>query len=309
MEQNPNFYLTTIDKIKIDSNNTISLEGKKEKRAVISSNIIKSVVNNITENKADPECAFMHSPEETEAYLTFTEKFATRPHGSDGTLAIMEWQRNKFLQYVNLSNINKNSEFALSLFNADYCLKKLIMGKKHIKSGRMESLVGQIESTALNKLNSHLYINGTGYESIFYLFPDSIVLNVNGDKNYEIIKSKFKLKPYNQTDTNRIEFEWAKTFNKNYDKIIARHLELTKLNEIFKLYILLKLCIEKKSFVKHAENEFKIPDKINSIKFCDFIETPDPLINEPQRIRFMWLLISGGISFDLSKAVIIINKE
>lgn len=311
MEQNPSLYLTTIDKITIDSNNLISFEGKKEKRAVISSNTIKSVVNNILGNKADPECSFMHSPEETEAYLTFYEKFKIRPHGSDGTLVVMEWERNKFTQHVNLSNINKNGEFASSLYNADYCLKKIIMGKKLIRAGRMQSFVGHVKLITSDKFKSKSSLNGTGYESIFYLFPDSIVLNVDQGKSYEITKSKFKLTPYNQADTNKIEFEWAKTFNNNYDKIIKKHVELAKLNEIFKLYVLLKLYVDKNTLARYVENEsqLKIPDTINSIKFCELIEIYDPLINEPQRVRFLWFLISGGISFDLSKAVVITNKK
>ena len=313
MEQNTGLYLTSINKISLDSNNELVFEGKREKNVIINGNTIKSVMNNIKNFVADPECSFVHSKEEVEAYNTFDENFRTRPIESNGMLQVMAWQRNKFQQNVNLANVKNETEIASVLFDADYCLKKIVLGKKLVGVRKMNSFTGYLQLLIMDKMESKSFVRGIGYESIFRLVPDTVFLNIDQGKSYEVTLAKFKFVPLNQSDTNeytKIESEWAKTFNANYDKIIDKHNELKKVNEIFKLYVLLKTCINKDLLPKSDENSVrKVAETIKSIKFSQLIESSDPLINMPTRLFFQWLLISGGISFDLTNAVIVKNSK
>jgi hypothetical protein len=309
MEKNKGLYLTCINKISLDSNNELIFEGKREKKVNITSNTIKSVMNNIKSSVTDPECTFVHSKEEVEAYFTFDEDFRTRPFESNGMLQVMAWQRNKFKQNVCLSNVKNETEFASVLFDADYCLKKIVLGKKLVGVRKMNSFTGYLQLMIMDKMESKSFVRGIGYESIFRLLPDTVFLNIDQGKSYEVTRAKFKLVPLNLSDSlgyNKIEWEWAKTFNTNYDKIIDKHDELKKVNELFKLYVLLKTCINKDLLPQSDENSVrKVAETIKSIKFSQLIEYSDPLINMPTRLFFQWLLISGGVSFDLTNAVIV----
>lgn len=307
MEQNPSLFLSSINGISINSDKQIVFEGTKEKKPFITCNTIKSVINNIKTFDACPDFSFMHSSEETDAYFTFDSCFRTRPRGSNGVIAELAWERDKFRQNICMKNISNKTEFATSMYDADLCLKKIVLGKKMIKVHKMKSFAGYVKLRIVDAMDNNEYIKGRDYETIFYIVPDTVILDIDPTGSSTIRQSGFKLVTFTQSD-NTAELEWAAMFSSRFNEIVDKHDELKKVTELFRLFILLKTGIDKNNLSDYAETGFKeIAETEPSEKFSELIETASPLINEPSRVAFTWLLISGGISFDLSRAVIIRN--
>ena len=307
---NPDLYLSNIIRIDLSSNNRIVIEGERNKDKFITGRLLESVLSNINLNVSSPECYIAHTDEESNAYDSFQNAFKRRSFGLDGGLLVMKWQRDKFNQKVCFKNIDKNTAFASSLLKSDILLKRIVMGDKNSKVFRIPSFVMFVESEMLNKLEDNEFVAGTGYESIFYLLPDTIQLSIAENSIYTINDLKFKLVPYRQHSgeaSRKIEIEWANIFNGNCAKLFKKHGELRQLAEIFKFYLIVKSYAAKGCVSKYVTNDFpaETPEKINSIKFSRCLEAPAPLINEPGRIKFIWILISGGISFYLTDMVII----
>ncbi|MFP4164022.1 MAG: hypothetical protein ACLFQB_10720 [Chitinispirillaceae bacterium] len=313
MYQNPDLYLSSLEEVSFDTNGTIYLKGIKHRDRNLSGNLINSVLNNIHSTEAYPECLIEHTAEEAQAYYAFNEEFKTRPQGSDGSLLVMDWHRNKFPQKITFQNINRNTNFASCLLKSDLYLKRMIMGKKRLKVWGMYSYVGYVEKMVIDRMEEGHNSSGSGFESIFHLVPDSICISTSRNQTYKVTKCKFKLVPHRQSNKNasKLETEWANSFNDNYNLLLSKHKELRKLSEVLELFTVLKLYTDDKSMARNLNpiQETNIPEQIESFKFSKQLIVPAPMINHPARISYRWIMISGGVSFDLSEAVIIEKED
>jgi len=288
------------------TNSDLMIIGTAGNKKSLSSDVILNIYLNCKETEKDPACVFEHTHEEDQAYEEFHEKFKVLPRGYTGVKYVIEWKRNNFKQYVKISNVDKNVPFSKVLFNADITLKKMILGKKNVPAKKMDSFISFAESHLQDKMDENRGFFSYHYETVFYLLPIKITVYKKSN-SIEVKDVDFALQSKSEYEgqigrENSLENEWAKNFSNNYKTISAKVNELSIMNEAYKLYALFKLArkqIQLDSLrygrINPIENE--IPDSIPSIKFYEFIETPDPLINEPGRFKFLWFMISGGIIF------------
>lgn len=176
----------------------------------------------------------------------------------------------------------------------------------------LSSFTGFVEFAEYDALKKKKSWGHDYYETKFYLIPDTLIFKKK-ENCIEILKVKLKLissGKYNGTDSvSTIEDSWAEGFNRNIDKVIEKHKELNKIQEIFKLFFMLKALNIKPSQLEliNKESTSEIPKKIKTMKYLTKLSSSDPLINEPVRCRFTWILMSGAITFDYRKAIIISN--
>jgi hypothetical protein len=310
IQSDPENYLSRIASITINTQNQISISGIKGKERVITKNIIDEMLS-IKDNESAPECVIEHTQEEADAYLLFDEKFRTRPRGHDGGLLVMEWQRNKFYQKLGIKNIHRDSELAWALYNADYSLKRMVMGKRRIRAGGVQSYAGFVQKKMYDGMSGKTGTRRNRFETIFYLVPDTII-EIKKGNSIQIARGQFRLvtyQKYSHSQSDPIAEEWANAFNSNHDKIFERHKELRIAEDLFKLYYSIKKYHQRHAVTASLRTGYRsVPERIKSIKVAEILESPSPLINEPFRIQFVWLMISGGITYDFTSATIIESK-
>jgi len=306
----PQRYLSSVSRVLVTSSNGVMLEGEKKRKLFITGDIVSSIVQSVNKGEGFPECFIDHTEEERQSYIDFSNEFKHRPLGSDGGLLVMKWHRKKIMQRVIIKNAERNSELASVLFQSDVYLKKMVMEKKGMHVSGMPSFVRYVESKLYDRIEENCYAPGYRSESVFVLTPDTIQITALSDTMWCVDRMKFKMVPYQQyrgNDAGTFETEWAERFNKNYDKILKKHTQLQQLTEVFKMYYALNnnRVAENLSVGTRAENGTSIPEEIGAEKFSRCIEVPVPITTQPARIRFQWIMISGGITFDYSNAIII----
>jgi len=297
-------YLSTVNGIYFDGSNKIVLTGVKAKEKNITGALSAEIIDIVKSGDIFPLCLIDHTQEENDSYLSFQEEFTTRPNGSDGSRMAVNWETAKVYQDVKV-NVNRNTQFANSLYKADLVLKSIILGKLRSRVFRLPSFPGFV-SMQLQSKKSKSGFSPSKYETIFYLKPDTII--VKKEQNHiEIIRSTFKLVSLKTSTDTTLEELWAEQFNRHMDKIIKKNKDLTKMAEMFKLYFMIKQNANTTPALKKNKIETidLVPEKIKAIKFCEFVEAPAPLINEPGRYTFRWVLLSGAVSFDYRNCVII----
>jgi hypothetical protein len=298
-------YLSSIKGITFADSAHIILTGIKTKEKIINGALVSEIINN-TKTDSIPRCMISHTEEEYDSYVSFHNSFVTRPKGSDGSRMVVNWNNAIIYQDVKLS-VNRNTIFAQNLFNADLALKRIVLGKLRSRIFKVPSFAGFTESKVKSGLDNKSRDDQSKYETIFILKPDTIIVKKEHDR-IEIIHLSFALEP---SDSGRgdTSFEklWADQFNSSASKILEKNKDLRKMTEIFKAYFLIKQfaynipAVSGNSF----PNNDIVPEKIRAIKYYAYVESLDPLINEPGRSWFVWMMLSGGVSFDFSRAVII----
>lgn len=308
-QNNSDIFLSSIHLITIDPNGKITIGGEKKRNRLVTGTLINEMIT-IKDSSGFPGCAIMHSQDEFNAYCTFDSSLSVLPEGHDGGLSVLEWQRNKFKQNVFINNLERKTEFANLLFNADCYLKKMILDKKLLRVKGMESFAGYVYMDYLSRANKKEIGYRSMYETIFCFLPDTIEMrNSNGMK--ELVKVKFKLVPfeeYKEGTIRKVPHEWAKKFNKNYYALTNKHPDLKNIEDVFKLYYVIKNYPNNKNPINRAflENAINpVPENIKSVKFVDLIEVPMPLYFKPNRMLSIWVILSGAITFDYSGAKII----
>jgi len=305
---NEDSYLSSINEIKTNTNNNPVFTGTKGKEKIITGRLISEIIKFSQMEELYPECVFDHTLQERETYLKFRDEFVRRPNGFEGARAASNWKSSKIYQNVNI-NVDRNTMIARYLYDADIKLKKLIMGRDLMHVRKLKSFAWFVEFNMHNKLEENSGYIQNNYETIFYLVPDTIITRKsNGSMLFEKLKFKMMaLKTYKNIDNHDVlENKWADEFNKSIDIVVTKHKELSNVQEVFKLYFLLKNYFNLDLPLISLENIINnnIPERINAFKICKQIVFPDSLINEPARYRFSWLLISGAITFNYKNAII-----
>ena len=301
----PNYYLSQINWIGYNGSNKLVLRGTMMKEKNITGKTVYEIMQ-MCQSEVYPECIIDYTQDETDAYLTFNDEFVSRPLGSDGARAAHNWMTAKTYQNVT-TNVSGNSILANNLFDADLKLKQLILGKKRIRVRGLSSFFGYVESALYGSIKVGAV--GTFYITKFYLVPDSLIMK-KGENSIEIKKAKFRLiSSEKDGDKRNVEELWAEEFSNNIEKLMSKHSELIKIQEVFKLFCLMKQIVDTSYELAKADFEYscQIPEKIMSKKHLAKISLPAPLINEPTRYRFCWLMMSGAITFDYRNAVVIIE--
>ncbi len=306
LQNDTNNYLSSVNSIKIDQNDKITIVGERKKNHLITGTLVNEMIS--IKDTGYPNCAIMHSQDEYNAYCTYDSSLRVLPEGHDGGLAVLQWQRNKFSQNVFIGNMDRSSKLAHLLFESDCYLKKMIMNKKWFKVRKMESFPSYVYMHYSALANNGEFGSLTRFKTVFYFIPDTIeIRNNNGIK--ELVRTSFKLVPideYKDSTIIDVPHEWSKKFNKNYSKIMNKHPELKKIEDVFSLYYAIKKyrgTLQQE--IIGGKELLPVPEKIKSLKFADIIEVPSPLINKPGRMFFCWILLSGAISFDYHSATII----
>lgn len=304
----PNYYLSQINWIGYNGSNQLVLRGTMMKEKNITGRTVYEIMQ-MCQSEVYPECIIDYTKDETDAYLIFHDEFVRRPFGSDGSRAAHNWISAKTYQNVT-TNVSRNSILANHLFDADIKLKQMIMGKKRWRVRGLISFCGYVEFALFDAIKEN--IGRTFYLTKFYLVPDTLIME-KGESCIEIKKAKFKLvsseKYESAEDKRTVEDLWAEEFNKKIEKVMTKNKELFKIQEVFKLFCMMKEFVDTSCKLEkiNFENSSQIPEKIMPIKHLAKISFPDPLINEPARYRFCWLLMSGAITFDYRNAVVIIK--
>jgi hypothetical protein len=303
-----NYYLSQINWIGYNGSNKLVLRGTMMKEKNITGKTVYEIMQ-MCQSGLYPECIIDYTQSEIDAYLTFRDEFVKRPLGSDGSRAAYTWISAKTYQNVT-TNLSKNSILADNLFNADLKLKQMIMGKKRLRVSGLISFCGYVEFALFDAIKESG--GRTFYLTKFYLVPDTLIMK-KGESSIEIKKVKFKLvsseKYESAEDKRTFEDLWAEEFNKKIEKVMTKNKELFKIQEVFKLFCMMKEIVDTSCKLEKTnfEHSFQIPEKIMPIKHLTKISFPDPLINEPARYRFCWLMMSGAITFDYRNAVVLIE--
>lgn len=301
----PNYYLSQIYGIGYNGSNKLVLRGTMMKEKNITGKTAYEIMQ-LCRSETYPECIIDSSQEEIDAYLTFRDEFVRRPKGSDGARAAHNWVTTKIYQNVT-TNVSENSILANNLFDADLKLKQMILGEKRLRVRGLSSFFGYVESALYGSIKVGPV--GTFYITKFYLVPDTLIMK-KGENSIEIKKAKFRLISSEKDENKRtVEDLWAEEFSNNVEKLMSKHRELFKIQEVFKLFCMMKQIVDTSYELEKADFEYscQIPEKIMPIKKLAKISFPDPLINEPSRYRFLWFLMSGAITFDYRNAVVIIE--
>lgn len=279
--------------------------GRPGKKKTVSSEVIRDIYFHFLKDTDDPECIIEHTKEEGLAYAEFHEKFATRPSGSNGARLVVDWDRARFRQSVKVKNLDRNTLFSRVLYNADFALKKMVIGKKHIPAP-MNSFAGYSDHHVEERMIANNGFFAYRYETIFYLVPSEIAI-IKKPNKIEVKDVEFTLVSKNNYEgkivgKDAVEEEWAAMFSKNYKSISADVIELGCLNEAYKLFALFKIANRRIPFSDSGQPGIisscdRVPDSIPAMKYSDIIEIPDPLINEPGRCKYLWFMVSGGIVF------------
>lgn len=336
-----NEWVTDITGINYDSSKKIiTVRGNKGKKRILSALEILSILSTSMSTDSAPACIIDHSNEERDAILKFEDQFVRRPHNSDGTLCALEWERTKFPQIIMIQNIERNSTLAHILFQTDLTIKKMIFNKKPLYAFGVNSFVTYAESRIFEKLKKNEPV-GDGFESIFYLSPDSLTYMLE-DKSLTFQKITFKLESTGQLDVKniyknenvrKIETDYANCFTKAMNKIIEHNTVLQRFREAFKVYF---YCISYKDKISHegqihsmtsVTTGTPVKETMNAFKFSTILEVPD-LISEQsrysglilrrafgqksnayinQKVHIRWFLLSGAVTFNTTKSVLLIK--
>lgn len=199
--------------------------------------------------------------------------------------------------------------FAQNLFNADLALKRIVLGKLRSRIFNVPSFAGFVESKVKSGMDNETGDRQSKYETIFILTPDTIIVKKEQDR-IEIIRITFALEPSDSGMGNKsYEKLWSDQFNNSAGKILEKNKDLRRMTEMFKAYFLIKQFAYNIPAVSGNSSEKidNVPEKIKALKYYAFVQSPAPLINEPGRYWYVWVMLSGAISFDFSKATIIVR--